>query len=63
MTIREQRIQISVWDIGGQSVGSQNLPNYLSGATLVFIVYDVTNTESFRDVVMMPAAVAMFLSS
>lgn len=49
--IRNQRIQMSVWDIGGQSVASKNLPNYLSGATLVFVVYDVTNSDSFRDVV------------
>jgi GTPase SAR1 family protein len=40
-----------VVDIGGQSVASRNLPNYLSGAALVLVVYDVTNPDSFRNVV------------
>lgn len=51
VTIRAQRIRISVWDIGGQSVSSKNLANYLSGATIVLIVYDITNADSFQDVV------------
>lgn len=51
VTVRGQRIQISVWDIGGQSVTSKNLPNYLSGASVVLMVYDLTNTDSFRNVV------------
>lgn len=51
IAIRGETIRLSVVDIGGQSVASRNLPNYLSGATLVLVVYDVTNPESFRNVV------------
>lgn len=34
---------------GGQSMNSKNLPQYLSSSHIVFIVYDVTNAESFAN--------------
>lgn len=49
--LREKRLLLSVWDIGGQSVASANLGGYISGANLCFLTYDVTNLESFRNVV------------
>lgn len=35
---------------GGQSMNSKNLPQYLSSSQIIFIVYDVTNPESFANV-------------
>mmetsp|Transcript_22914 Transcript_22914/g.23564 ORF Transcript_22914/g.23564 Transcript_22914/m.23564 type:complete len:226 (+) Transcript_22914:31-708(+) len=46
----ERNISLRVWDIGGQSMNSKNLPQYLSSSQVVFIVYDVTNPESFANV-------------
>ena len=43
-------LKVSVWDIGGQSLASKNLPNYLAGADAVFLCYDVTDPQSFADV-------------
>ena len=42
-------VKVSVWDIGGQSLSSKNLPNYMAGASAVFICYDVTDPQSFAD--------------
>lgn len=42
-------VRMSVWDVGGQSVGSSMLAGYLSGANLVFLCYDVTDRASFLD--------------
>lgn len=40
-------VKLQIWDIGGQSISSKNLPNYVSGANVCFICYDVTNRDSF----------------
>ena len=40
-------ISLRVWDIGGQSIQSKNLRSYLEHANAIFLVYDVTNSESF----------------
>ncbi len=40
---------LQVWDIGGQSINSKMLSKYISGASVVFFCYDVTEMESFKD--------------
>lgn len=45
----ETVISLRVWDIGGQSINSKNLREYLSASTMVFLVYDVTNKESLEN--------------
>ena len=42
-------VMLQIWDIGGQSISSKNLPNYIKGAHVIFICYDVTNRDSFDD--------------
>ena len=42
---------VRVRDIGGQSISSNNLSKYLSGTDGVFLVYDVTNGESFDNLI------------
>ena len=42
-------ISLQIWDIGGQSIGSKMIQNYLFGAHAIIFVYDVTNYDSFQD--------------
>ena len=47
--IRENLVSLRVWDIGGQSIQSKNIKQYICAAQAVFLVYDVTNRESFMN--------------
>ena len=49
MKIRENLVSLRVWDIGGQSIQSKNIKQYVCAAHAVFLVYDVTNRESFMN--------------
>jgi Ras-related protein Rab-28 len=42
-------VTLQVWDIGGQSIGSSMLGNYIYGAHAVVLCYDITNYQSFLD--------------
>ena len=42
-------ISLRVYDVGGQSINSKNLRQYLSGTSIIFLVYDLTNPDSFQD--------------
>jgi Ras-related protein Rab-28 len=44
------QVAVELWDIGGQGLQSKMLSTYLSGAKGVFLCYDMTDAESFRDV-------------
>lgn len=44
---RQMSVSLRIVDCGGQSLASCNLANYLSGASAVMVLYDVTNQESF----------------
>jgi Ras-related protein Rab-28 len=43
------QIALQIWDIGGQSIGSKMITNYISGADAVLLCYDITNYESFAN--------------
>ena len=47
--LRERPVSMRVWDIGGQSIHSKNIKQYVSSASALFVVYDVTNEESFSN--------------
>jgi Ras-related protein Rab-28 len=49
LKVRDKLVALQVWDIGGQSIGSKMLPQYVWGADLVFLCYDVTDMQSFAD--------------
>ena len=49
LRVRDQAVTMQVWDIGGQSLGSKMLGQYVWGASLVFLCYDVTDAQSFAD--------------
>ncbi|GMH49359.1 hypothetical protein TrRE_jg6133 [Triparma retinervis] len=42
-------VKCTVWDIGGQSLSSKNLSNYVIASTILFLCYDVTDPQSFAD--------------
>lgn len=42
-------ISLRVWDIGGQSLNSKSLAQYLASTDAIFMVYDITNSESFNN--------------
>ena len=42
-------VSLQVWDIGGQSIGSKMLGQYVSGADVTFLCYDITDAQSFAD--------------
>jgi len=47
MYIAKLHATLQLWDIGGQSIGSKMITNYISGADAVLLCYDITNYESF----------------
>jgi len=49
LKVRDKEVAMQVWDIGGQSIGSKMLPQYVWGADIVFLCYDVTDAQSFAD--------------
>jgi Ras-related protein Rab-28 len=42
-------IALQLWDIGGQSIGSKMITNYITGAHVVLLCYDITNYDSFAN--------------
>lgn len=49
LRVRNSTVTVQVWDIGGQSLGSKMLGQYVWGASIVFLCYDVTDAGSFAD--------------
>ncbi|PIK55448.1 putative ras-related protein, partial [Apostichopus japonicus] len=46
----EIHVTLQVWDIGGQTLGGKMLENYVYGAHVFLLVYDITNSSSFDNV-------------
>ena len=42
-----KQIKLQIWDSAGQEKFRSLIPNYIRGASLVFLVYDITNKTSF----------------
>ena len=49
LRIRDNAVSLRLWDIGGQSIHSKNIQQYVSTSSAIFLVYDVTNRESFNN--------------
>eukprot|EP00283_Hemiselmis_rufescens_P021012 CAMPEP_0173438846 /NCGR_PEP_ID=MMETSP1357-20121228/20632_1 /TAXON_ID=77926 /ORGANISM="Hemiselmis rufescens, Strain PCC563" /LENGTH=202 /DNA_ID=CAMNT_0014404167 /DNA_START=27 /DNA_END=632 /DNA_ORIENTATION=+ len=43
------QVALQIWDIGGQSIGSKMLGNYIYGSQAILICYDITNFQSFQN--------------
>jgi len=50
LRVRAREVALQVWDVGGQSLASAMMPQYVFGAAVVFLCYDVTDAQSFADV-------------
>lgn len=42
-------VSLRIWDCGGQSIHSKNLEKYIVNSSVIFLVYDLTNIESFNN--------------
>ena len=42
-------VSLRVWDVGGQSLNSKSLAQYLASTDAIFMIYDVTNNDSFNN--------------
>ncbi|KAJ1445142.1 P-loop containing nucleoside triphosphate hydrolase protein [Pelagophyceae sp. CCMP2097] len=42
-------VALQLWDIGGQSISSKMIHNYIFGAHAVLLCYDITNYDSFAN--------------
>ena len=40
-------IKLQIWDSAGQEKFKSLIPNYIHGASLIYIVYDITNKKTF----------------
>ena len=48
--IKSHKIDVVLWDIGGQNLSSKMMKNYVAKADIVFLTYDITNPSSFSDI-------------
>ena len=44
---KEKNIKLQIWDSAGQEKFKSLIPNYIRGASLVILVYDISNKKSF----------------
>ena len=47
MNYKGKQIKLQIWDSAGQEKFRSLIPNYIRGASLIFLVYDITQKESF----------------
>eukprot|EP00483_Globobulimina_turgida_P002512 UN02516 len=45
------QVAMQLWDIGGQSVSSKMIKKYIFGADAILLVYDITNYQTFDNLV------------
>lgn len=45
----DQSVTLQVWDIGGQSIGSRMIGQYIWGSHIIFLCFDLTDAASFDD--------------
>lgn len=41
-------VALQIWDIGGQTIGSKMIGNYIYGSQAVLLCYDLTNYQTFQ---------------
>ena len=47
MNYKGKQIKLQIWDSAGQEKFRSLIPNYIRGASLIFLVYDITNRDTF----------------
>ena len=48
LKFKGKQIKLQIWDSAGQEKFRSLIPNYIRGSSLIFLVYDVTNKNSFN---------------
>lgn len=48
LKFKGKQIKLQIWDSAGQEKFRSLIPNYIRGASLIFLLYDVTNKNSFN---------------
>ncbi|DBA84829.1 TPA: Ras-related protein Rab-28 [Trebouxia sp. C0004] len=41
----DKRVAVQLWDIGGQTIASRMVSNYIYGAQAILLTYDITNFQ------------------
>ena len=49
LKFKEKAIKLQIWDSAGQEKFKSLIPNYIRGASLIFLIYDITNKNSFTN--------------
>ncbi len=49
------QVALQIWDIGGQTIGSKMIGKYIFGAQAVLFAYDISNAETFQNLVRLHA--------
>lgn len=47
---RGRYAKLQIWDTAGQEKYKSLIPSYIRGSTIIYIVYDITNRESFDNI-------------
>ena len=48
LKFKGKQIKLQIWDSAGQEKFRSLIPNYIRGASLIYLVYDITNKNSFN---------------
>jgi len=46
---KNKSIKLQIWDSAGQEKFKSLIPNYIRGASLIFLVYDISNKNTFNN--------------
>ncbi|EFX61364.1 hypothetical protein DAPPUDRAFT_69789, partial [Daphnia pulex] len=49
VTVKEKSVRLQLWDTAGQERFRSLIPGYLRDSHAVFLVFDVTNADSFQN--------------
>ena len=48
---KDNSLKLQIWDSAGQERYKALIPSYVKGASIIFIVYDISNKETFTNVI------------
>lgn len=50
VTLKNEKIELSIWDFGGEEKYRSLFPSYVSGSSAALILYDLTRKETVKDI-------------
>ena len=51
MEYRENSLKLQIWDSAGQERYKALIPSYVRGSSIIFIIYDISNKNTFTNVI------------